>query len=466
MNSWQVRILFVLVICLALVYSIKNLTTKPSLWTDEAVSIDIARNFNENGLLDIVPAPGETSGFSHLLQSTGYPITIPLAFFFKIFGFGFIQARIYMLVWMVAMLFATFFFTKKLFGETNALFATALVASFASFYGIGRTVVGEVPGFVFLLIALNLWLSKKYLVWTGVFFSLALVSKPSVYGLVILALGIIFIFSEWRKWKEYTWIAIGGILPFIAWIFLVLPNVFDKSTWLSILYFYKNPFASNISSNFINNILGFPASTTLLYFSGLFLVIVISQILGDEEYPLTRVWRFSIIYCLLAFVYYLRSPGWLRYILIAEFLILIVISPSIEMLVGKLFKGKKWVYVSACVILVFVQFVQLEKFSTIFYSVNVLNTVAYVNTQYAEKSVFTENIPGVAALLKVKTRYQTLRLTGIPAVGDREKLLSHNPDVIIVDGNDIGSVDKVKPDIIINYRLIKELYEYKIYERI
>jgi 4-amino-4-deoxy-L-arabinose transferase-like glycosyltransferase len=95
-------------------------------------------------------------------------VTVPLAIAFKIFGFSATVARAYMVVWMIVMIVAVFLFTKKYFGELEAGLASVLVSSFASFYGTGRSVMGEIPGFTFLLLGIHMWLSKKYY-WSGFF---------------------------------------------------------------------------------------------------------------------------------------------------------------------------------------------------------------------------------------------------------------------------------------------------------
>src|SRR3989344_8136767 len=116
-----------LAILLAVIISIPALTTKPHLWADEAKSIELARNFLDYGKLEIQTAPGEFTGFPQILQSTGYPVTVPLAFVFKFFGIGLMQARIYMLFWMALFLIASFVFLRKLFGDWEAVSALFLI---------------------------------------------------------------------------------------------------------------------------------------------------------------------------------------------------------------------------------------------------------------------------------------------------------------------------------------------------
>ena len=51
--------------------SLATLTTKPQLWTDEAVSIHIARGFMNHGVLSIETAPNSLFESAYLIQATG-----------------------------------------------------------------------------------------------------------------------------------------------------------------------------------------------------------------------------------------------------------------------------------------------------------------------------------------------------------------------------------------------------------
>jgi len=147
-------LLLALIILGVVIFSVSTLTTKPRLWTDEGLNLELARNFLLYGKLDITVAPGVFSGVSFLLQPTGYPLTVPLAGFFKIFGFGLVQARLAMLGLMAFMLWLVYRFCRRLFGEEAALISMALIATFGPFYGNGRCTTGEIAGFIFLILGL------------------------------------------------------------------------------------------------------------------------------------------------------------------------------------------------------------------------------------------------------------------------------------------------------------------------
>ena len=190
-NKYAVALVCLMAIIWVLFFSFKTLTTKPRLWTDESVSLEMARNFSLFGKLDIAVRPGVFSGQTALFQSTGYPVTLPLALFFKIFGFGPVEARLYMIIWMVLLLLLLIFFIKQSFGAPYIAWPVLFIASLAPFYANGRCATGEIPGFIFLLLgAYFLWYSDHKPFISGLFFGLAIVAKPSVYLLLLPALFI------------------------------------------------------------------------------------------------------------------------------------------------------------------------------------------------------------------------------------------------------------------------------------
>ena len=251
--------------------SFSVLTTWPRVWIDEGKDIELARGFLNAGKLDIEMAPGQFSGVASLLQSTGYPVTVPLAGVFKLFGYGFEQARAYMLLWALIAIATVFFVSRKFLGNFNAIFSVLLIVTFASFYDSGRAVVGEIPGFVFLMAGLYFALYKDSYNKSGLFIGLSIVSKPSVFTWILPALVLVFAIEKKDfiiKTLKMSW---GIILALFVWAILVLESLFSLSAWSGILNFYKNPYeGSSLISNFVTNLANAPYSTTLIYFGILF----------------------------------------------------------------------------------------------------------------------------------------------------------------------------------------------------
>ncbi len=427
-----------LVIVWVLIFSIPHLITKPHLWGDEAKSIELARNFSKFGHLDIQTAPGEFSGISYLLQSTGYPVTAPLAFFFKLFGPSLVVARLYMLGLMIAALITVFFFGELLFGTKETLLSLALIATFASFFDSGRTVVGEVPGFLFLITGFYFWLFKNSYYWTGFWLGLAIVTKPSVYALIIPAIILVFFLERKDFFKKIWQLGLGMVPAAVGWMALVLNHPLSKVVWLNIINFYKNPYNSiSIQKNVLSNLLNVPHSATLIYFGFLFLIIIAASYLIEEK-KRKNFYSFTIIYSIFAFAYYLRSPGWLRYILIAELLILFSL-PSATFLLFNYLKGfisklkldSRWLSSGFMIVLVGIQLFHLFNGAKIFYSDSEIKASEFINREFPNQTIGTINSLAFSVLLKTDKRLQTVEMTGLPVVGKNPLFYGSLPEVIV-----------------------------------
>ena len=248
-QNWQ-RSLLVAILFFVVIFSFSNLTTRPKVWFDEGLNVEIAHNFILFRKLDILTAPDAFSGAPYIVGTNGYPLTIPLGVVFYIFGFGLTQTRIFMLVWIIVALLSIYFVVRRFFGIKNALATTAFVATFAPFYGNGLTALGEVPGFVFLIWGLfflfepeqkNYWL-------TGLFFGLSSVVKPSLY-LLLFPSFLIYLFLEERKefFKKLFKFGVGAIPPMFLWFILAFPEPFFLKTWQGALWFYRYPFGGEFS---------------------------------------------------------------------------------------------------------------------------------------------------------------------------------------------------------------------------
>ena len=428
-------LLFCLGIIFVLSVSFSTLTTKPQISTDEAVSIELARNFQIDHVLDVKTAPAVFSGFGERLQSTGYPVTVPLSWFFSLFGYGLAQARVYMLLWMLAGVSFLFWLGRKWFGDRSGLAAFLLVVTFASFYANGRTVVGEIPGFLFLLVGFYFLFSRQKFFWAGFFLGFAVVSKLSVFGLVIPTLILTYLI-EWRQFFKVLVPTALGMLPAgFFWIFLNLKEPFLKSTWTNLFHFYQNPYGSSIASNVFHNILAIPHSTTLIYFGILFLGILGARFVESNNRK--TLYNFVIIYSVVAFLYYLRSPGWLRYVLIAELLVLFLLPHALSLLFGRFRERLPKILLKMPVpqtllcLLVAVQCIQLFTVSDIFYSDGAIRAAQSINENFPGKSVGVLNAIEVGVWLKTPERYLAMDLTGLPQIGANPLLEKQLPEVLV-----------------------------------
>jgi len=160
-----------------------NLTRFPHPWFDEGSHLHVPKTLVKYGeYADI-----SSEGFRYYGPTIGVGPTVmlPIAAMFKVFGIGLFQARLVMALYLLAALYMFYRLVDQVSGKSVAWIALALMLSSRSvlFLEYGRQLLGEVPGFFFLALALYLWFSKwnendnKRLIFIGLFFGLAMITK-------------------------------------------------------------------------------------------------------------------------------------------------------------------------------------------------------------------------------------------------------------------------------------------------
>ena len=421
-NSYNILVFCVVLI--VIIISLQHLTTWPRIFYDEGITIEIARNFQLFGVLDISTAPGQFTDVPYITGSNGFPVTLPLALFFKLFGFGLFQARIYALVWLTVFFAVFYLFTKRFWGSANALSAVLLIATFAPVYDMGRRVLGEIPGFIFLLAGLFFLMARqkditKYPytgVAAGLFFGLAMISKPSIYLLVAPALILAAILINYDLRKKIIPILIGILPSIILWIFFAFPNPFSIETWKEILLFYQNPAASaSLLQNFSRNISLFLYHTTLIYFSLLSIFIIYVLIALRRPIRTDLFLSFLIPYGILLLIYFLKSPGWFKYLIPLQLFILMIFPAHLELALAKLNKTR---YYRAIIMgLVLIQGIQLLFFSNITKATSEPEDVAnYLNERSGMVGIL--NSPHIAGLIPPERKLHYITQNEQVIIGD------------------------------------------------
>ena len=458
------------------IFSAATLTTKPRFWVDEAFTVELAHNFLKFGELDVRVGPDQFSGIPYLIQSTGYPLTVSLAAVFSFFGFDLAIARIFMLALMAVFLIALFLFGKKLFGAGNAILSLLLIATFSSFYASGRTAVGEIPGFILLIAGIYFWLIKDKYFWSGLFLGLAVVAKPSVFLLVLPTVIFTLLLEREDLLKRILKIGLGIAPTIVVWILLVLEHPFLKTTWVEIVNFYKNPYGGEVVSNITANLSGFFYSTTLIYFGALFFIVILGRYWSKERKQIS-FYNFVIFYGIIAFAYYLRSPGWLRYILIAEFLILFALPQALTDIFSrfsakggsasggkvsgiKMTGGK--LTIIAVLLLAIIQITNLFTGAQIYYSDSAIKAASFINKEFPGKSVWIADSFEASVLLETDKKYQTVKVTGIALIGNELVLDNYSPEVVVsLNNKDFTKSEKVILDN--KYDIFNNKAGYEIY---
>ncbi len=474
-KRWEV--IFVGVVLLfVFIISFQTLTTKPHLWTDEAISINIAQSFKSHRILSVQTAPDSFFELPHLIQATGYPVTVPLAGVFALFDFGVSQARLYMLAWLIGVLLVLFYLARTLFSKHEAIFVFLLTASFASFYANGRTVTGEIPGFLFLLFGLYALLVRGQYFGAGLLCGLAVVAKPSVFALIIPTFFLTLLLERvsWRQFIRKLCAVASGMIPAAAvWVALVLESPFKLQTWQEIFTFYKNPYGESIMQNVLRNVTGFFDSSTLIYFGILFLLIVFTWFLIPKKNTISFLYTFVVIYTLFAFAYYLRSSGYLRYILIAELLILFILPHAVFALAERIPRRLniqiqkplvKMLPIFFLGGLVLLQGVHLFTAADISYSDGPFRVAEYVETNFPESIIGVLSAPAVGLLTDSSRTYRPVHLFGLPPIGKNPLFLEELPDVVVSYSTN-QFIDEGRDILDKRYAPVANIEGYTIYEK-
>ncbi|MDO8430321.1 MAG: glycosyltransferase family 39 protein [bacterium] len=470
LKKYYSEIIFCLLLTGIVIVSLPALTTKPRLWYDEGINIEFAKNFLDFGKLDTSVAPGEFSGLTRFYQASGYPLSLPLSIFFSIFGFGSVQARAYMLCWIAIALTSIFIFVKKMAGKEAALAASILIATFASFHDNGRTVMGEIPGFVFLLWALYWIFWKNSYFISGLLFGLAISAKPSVYISALPAILILLILERDNFWKNGLKIFAGMLPLFLLRIWFVMPNIFSLADWQGVINLFQNPFGANISPavNFLANFSAIPRTYTIIYF-GLFTAIILFDYFrrNPKDFIYKKFFWFAIIYNFFAFLYYLKSPGWLRYLIAADLLTFILLVLALRNLLLESIKKKILFYLIIFGLISF-QTYYLFTSAKIFYSDSEEVVISLVNTEFKNNTIGIFNVPEIGAFVPAERKYQTYRMLGVPFIGKNPIFYNPFPKFFILRSGEETShfLSGEKEILLKNYQLLQIVGHYSIYKRI
>lgn len=333
------RVWFPIILAVTLFFSLYSpsggITGTPKFWRDEAIPFEIARTFVETAKLDISIAPDMVEERSYLTHATGFSVTLPLAGFFALFGIGVLQSRIFMIFWIAASVVALFFVLRSFFGARAAFSGTLLVATFSSFFANGRTTTGEIPGFFFLILALYFIYKRSQFFIGGFFLALAIVTKPSMYLLLIPAIALEFLLGPFFKDRTLSLLKIAvGTLPVLTlWLFIIVPQPLDMLSFQEMIALYQSPFNEpSLLSRFPGALFDFLTHTSVIYFAFITTILVVASWKGAFRGETKRLLHFIFLYGIFALVYFLRSPGWFRFLLAFQLLAFAMLYPALDFL--------------------------------------------------------------------------------------------------------------------------------------
>ncbi|MCR4405879.1 MAG: glycosyltransferase family 39 protein [Anaerolineae bacterium] len=186
----------ILAVVVVLFLALYNLTDYPVTWFDEGSHLHVPKTLVRFG----VYADYSSEGFRYYGPTVGVGPTVmlPIAAVFKLFGIGLLQARLVIVLYLLAAIYVFYRLALVLGDHRLAWVATALLITSrgVSLIEYGRQVLGEVPGLFFTVAGLGLWLatwekaSWRRLGLVGLLLGLAMVTKNQYLLVLVPTLGL------------------------------------------------------------------------------------------------------------------------------------------------------------------------------------------------------------------------------------------------------------------------------------
>lgn len=310
-----------------------HLLDSPRPWFDEGIYLQAAKNIAERGIFGIQLAPDRFASLSFV--TVGYPLLVPLAVIFKIFGATLEAARWMMVTFLVGTVLLAGLLARRLYGRRAGVIAALLLATFPPMYGNGKNVLGEVPGLFFLFGSCLLFLfleqgrrNWQRFVFAGAFFALTLATKPSFFVLgPALAVALIV---GWRRGLRVTFLqAVAFIVPFALGMAVWFWTQFGSVDPRAVFGHYANPYGvGSIWQTIWHNLKDFLVHPTPLHFLAALSLVTSAWIRrGSKRITLTE-WMLAA-FVLLTFAAYFRTVGWYRYFFFAHVVVLMMLPAAI-----------------------------------------------------------------------------------------------------------------------------------------
>jgi 4-amino-4-deoxy-L-arabinose transferase-like glycosyltransferase len=177
---------------IAVVLATYHLDRYPTTWFDEGSHLHVPKDLIQFG----VYADRSSDGFHYFGPTIGVGPTVmlPIALAFRLAGIGLLQARLVIVLYMLASIALLGLLAGRRYGWAAAFVAATLlvVTPGVDFLTTGREVLGEVPAFAFLLVGIYFWWRSlearreiATILGAGLGFGLAALTKNQ-FGLVLV----------------------------------------------------------------------------------------------------------------------------------------------------------------------------------------------------------------------------------------------------------------------------------------
>lgn len=458
-----------------------KLSESPAVWYDEGYHTEASIHIALYGTQGLQVAPGQFVSTQYV--SSGFPLLYPVAFAYKLFGIGVLQGRAVMVCYIFLFVIAAYLLTRRLFGGDIAAWSILLISSLPMLYGIGKSVLGEVPGLFFLMLSLlALWYlersgyrSRNWYIAAGLATGLCIVTKP----IFLLLMGGFFIAYLLRLKKirlEWRGVVLGSLtllVPVVLWFCLQFGLTSSAQV---VLPFYSHPYGTqSLSQTIIQNVLRFFTESTPIYSLGLLLVWAAALWVRRKKEEISTAELGGFFFCVLILLAYLRLPGWYRY-LFEAIAVALVFLPSSALVVFEYLREKLKNYVpfQHLIFLPYVAFfllagLQAYQTAADSYVAQYYNstTTADVSRTLAslgdDTSFYLYNVPQFAIFLPSQNYYQSLLTDDRVIIGNEQLsvLKEGGAEYVIVSGEDYQK----SPDLFVRYRPYTSVGGYELLKK-
>lgn len=316
-------------------FAFRELGTFPEPWADDSLFMIVARNLAEGRgyQFPIFDHPWYYSFF----LAIGPTVVVPAAIGIKLFGFSVAAARLGTLPYIFLATFLLYRYAESLGGKWNARFAALLLVTFSAFINTGKPVMGEVPGFCFMLLgflACRGTLTAKKSVLSGMAFGLAVVTKITA-GVVYPAIGLAWLAALVRKdMRDLRLLTLLGAVSFIT--LLPFLHVLGYSDPVFVQELTQYGFAGG-GSQFLQVLRTQPELLTRFQYLayGIFLVSGCLGMYALREKLARREMVMALSLFFLVTLYFLDERGWYRHLLLSHFLLLAFVPAGFRMIFTK-----------------------------------------------------------------------------------------------------------------------------------
>jgi 4-amino-4-deoxy-L-arabinose transferase-like glycosyltransferase len=324
-SNLALRTIIVFGILAVVFLALYNLTDYPLTWFDEGSHLHVPKTLVRYG----VYADYSSEGFRHYGPTLGVGPTVmlPIAGSFSLFGIGLLQARLVMVLYLLAAFYVFYRLAGDLGGRRFAWVALILLVTSRG-VGLllyGRQVLGEVPGLFFLTAGLWVWFKEwersgwLRLFIVGLLLGLAVITKYQYLLFIAPCLGI-----AWLANLAYYRIAPHRIF--------VVPGLVSGACfgfWLAYLVLYLGPAATMDNLVALRRALGGAAMTfspdlmqqslevllhPSVYLGSLLPALAYGLFISLQRNRGGQKWGILLLLAVINLAWYvLASVGWWRY---------------------------------------------------------------------------------------------------------------------------------------------------------